>query len=157
MGKEELDQIIRAVDNRFDDMQVKWAKTQKQIVESMKVVDAARNDDNAEIAGLTQKIDELNVRMIDGNESDGGIRFKSFGDDNLDPLTWWRNFEACADFRNYDADRRISALKALLKGSAAVWLESTLAGDEYREITAQEKLDNIKAEFLKGLKRTTLG
>ena len=136
----------------MDDLQVSWNKHQKDLTENMKTVitDLTRDDtgEHDQIIELATKIDELQLRIPEGNDHGSGINFKPYGDESSDPAAWWREFESCAEFKKYGDEKRLSALKVLLKGSLAVWLERTLSDDIPDTDSNAEKLRKIRNAFI---------
>ena len=136
----------------MDDLQVSWNKHQKDLTENMKTVitDLTRDDtgEHDQIIELATKIDELQLRIPEGNDHGSGINFKPYGNESSDPAAWWREFESCAEFKKYGDEKRLSALKVLLKGSLAVWLERTLSDDIPDTDSNAEKLRKIRNAFI---------
>ena len=152
MSKTECELLLKQMETKLDDLQVKWAKHQKDISDRMKtaVSDLTKSGtaDRQDISQLTTKINEIQLKVSDGSDHGSGINFRAFSDENSDPSAWWRDFENCAEFKKYSEEKQLSALKVLLKGSAGVWLDRTLTNDIPDTDSCAEKLKKIKKAFI---------
>ena len=152
MSKTECELLLKQMETKLDDLQVKWAKHQKDISDRMKtaVSDLTKSGtaDRQDISQLTTKINEIQLKVSDGSDHGSGINFRAFSDENSDPSAWWRDFESCAEFKKYSEEKQLSALKVLLKGSAGVWLDRTLTNDIPDTDSCAEKLKKIKKAFI---------
>ena len=152
MSKTECELLLKQMETKLDDLQVKWAKHQKDISDRMKtaVSDLTKSGtaDCQDISQLATKINEIQLKVSDGSDHGSGINFRAFSDENLDPSAWWRDFESCAEFKKFSSEKQLSALKVLLKGSAGVWLDRTLTNDIPDTDSCAEKLKKIKKAFI---------
>ena len=105
MSKTECELLLKQMETKLDDLQVKWAKHQKDISDRMKtaVSDLTKSGtaDRQDISQLATKIYEIQLKVSDGSDHGSGINFRAFSEENLDPSAWWRDFESCAEFKKF--------------------------------------------------------
>jgi hypothetical protein len=169
MGKDEMDQLMKFIENKLDDMCVRTVKTNKDLQEKLTTtLTPPKQAYQGEFNDLARKMEGLQIRMgdmttltnsmagIQGKMDDldsHGANFTPFLDKGEDAASWLRDFQNCAEFKGYNSEKQVKVLKLLLRNGAATWLDKVMDEDLTTAMTGDEKLQIIRTKFLERFDR----
>jgi hypothetical protein len=171
MGKDEYDQLMKFIEHRFDDLQVKQTKSAKDLQEKLtRTVGDPQIGGKDEFQQLVKNVTDIGNRMTDVNtladsmaglqvkvegmdDIGQGVNFTPFLDKGQDPHSWWRDFQNCAEFKGYNSEKRLKILKMLLRNGAATWLDNMIQDEIKPTMSADEQLEAIRTHFVERFSR----
>ena len=148
--------LLHALEAKLEDVQVRHKAVAKDLHDKISRLVTAHNGQSQDaIDNVTRSLQGLEVNVaglqgvVDEKTQESGVNFTTYNDeDGSDPEQWLRHFTSCAEFKNYTARKQLQALKILLKGGPATWLDNFLGDEEIAAKTDQQKLDAFKTKFV---------
>ena len=148
MDEDDIKKIVLGLTKKLKEWDEKLNESQTRKHDALldKVQDIVTQKELAnpeQVAKINTAINGLESKM-----TADGMNFVPFFDRGEDVHNWLRSFESCADFKQYDTEKKIRAFRVLMKNSAATWFDVCFEQCKQETALEDEQFDLIKEKFI---------